>query len=183
MKSIDIKQIALSFMSLVIRGVIIALVIVGVRRAGQKAYDFGFRIFTEEAMTSEPGRDVAVTIVQGDSVLDIGKDFEEKGLIRDAYLFYVQKKCSVYDADVKPGFYTLNTSMTADDMFAIIAGRTDEEESLDDDDDMTIETEATPLTEAAPLVEQTGEGEWEGSEEDDLSDDNSITIDLSNVEN
>lgn len=167
MKSIDIKQIALSFMSLVIRGLILAFVIMGIYRAGQKAYDFGFRIFTEEAMTSEPGRDVAITIVQGDSVMDVGKDLEEKGLIRDAKLFWVQKKCSEYDADIKPGFYTLNTSMTAEDMFAIIAGRKDDEgsEDTDDDDDISIDSSATPL-EAAPLVEQTGDGEWEGSEDD-----------------
>ena len=191
MKSIDIKQIALSFMSFVIRGAILAFIIMGIYRAGQKAYDFGFRIFTEEAMTSAPGRDVAVTIVQGDSILDVGKDFEEKGLIRDPYLFYAQKKCSLYDADIKPGFYTLNTSMTTEEMFAIIAGRSDEEESGEDSDNDSnaIDTKAAPLTEAAPLVEQTGDGEWEGSEEDedivnseDNDQDTGIVIEMNNAE-
>ena len=163
----NIKQMAMSFIGLIIRGVILVFVIMAIYKAGQKAYDFGFRIFTEEAMTPEPGRDVSVTIVQGDSVMDVGEMLEEKGLIRDAKLFFVQKKCSEYDGDIEPGFYTLNTSMTADDMFAIIAGRKDEEKSEEEDFE---ETEAMPLTEAAPLEEQTGMGEWEGSEEDDLSD-------------
>lgn len=162
---IDIKQIALSFMSLVVRGAILVFVVSMIYKAGQKAYDFGFRIFTEEAMSAEPGRDVAVTIVQGDSDLDIGRDFEEKGLIRDPYLFMIQKKCSLYDADIKPGFYTLNTSMTAEDMFAIIAGKSDDEEA--DEAEEVAPKMSTPLTEAAPLVEQTGDGEWEGSEEDE----------------
>ena len=163
--NIDIKAIALGFIGFVIRGVILVLLILSIYRAGQKAYDFGFRIFTEEPMSPEPGRDVSVTIAQGDSVMDVGEMFEEKGLIRDAKLFFVQKKCSVYDDDIKPGFYTLNTSMTAEDMFEIIAGVKGEEDE-EDEDDSTMD--AKPLTEAAPLVEQTGTGDWEGSEEQEM---------------
>ena len=155
----DVRSIAVGFIGFVIRGVVLILLVMTVYKAGQKAYDFGFRIFTEEPMTAAPGRDVSVTIAQGDSLMDVGKMFEEKGLIRDAKLFYVQKKCSVYDKDIQPGFYTLNTSMTADDMFAIIAGREGEEVVEDDFE----ESEATPLNEATPLTEQTGE--WEGAEE------------------
>lgn len=160
-----VRDIALGFIGFVIRGVILVLMILAVYRAGQKAYDFGFRIFTEEPMTPEPGRDVAVTISQGDSTKDVGEMLEEKGLIRDSLLFVIQKKCSVYDADIKPGFYTLNTSMTADDMFAIIAGKEGEEAELEEEME---EVTSSPLMEAAPLVEQTGTGEWEGSEEDEL---------------
>lgn len=161
-----VRDIALGLIGFVVRGVILVLMILAVYRAGQKAYDFGFRIFTEEPMTPEPGRDVAITISQGDSTKDIGDMLEEKGLIRDSLLFVIQKKCSVYDGDIKPGFYTLNTSMTADDMFAIIAGKEGEEAELEEELDEAV---ATPLMEAAPLTEQTGTGEWEGSEEDEAS--------------
>ena len=170
---IDIKSLAMNFIGFIIRGVILVFAVMAVYQAGQKAYDFGYRIFTEEPVSSQPGRDVSITISQGDSLMDVAEMFEEKGLIRDAYLFYVQKKCSVYDGDIRPGFYTLNTSMTAEDMFAIIAGK--EGEEPEDTLDETSEdgaSEAAPLTEAAPLVEQTGDGEWEGSEEqeEDLID-------------
>lgn len=160
----NIKELALSFIGLVIRGVILVFIIMFIYDSGKKAYDFGFRIFTEEAMSPEPGRDVSVTIVQGDSTLDVGKMLEEKGLIRDAYLFYVQKKCSEYDGDIKPGFYTLNTSMTTEDMFAVIAGRSDGNGEETEED--VEEIEAQPLNTAAPLTEQSG-GEWEGTEEDE----------------
>lgn len=159
----NVKSLAIGFMGFVIRGVILVILILTVYKVGQKAYDFGFGIFTEEPMTPEPGRDVSITIVQGDSTMDVAKMLEEKGLIRDPYLFYVQKKCSVYDKDIEPGFYTLNTSMTADDMFAIIAGRSDEEKTEDDED----QSEAAPLTEAAPLDIVT-EGDWSGSEEQEF---------------
>lgn len=163
-----IKDIAMSFIGFVIRAVILVLLILGLYRAGQQAYDFGFRIFTEKPMTPEPGRDVSVTIVKGDDIMDVAEMFEEKGLIRDTKLFYVQKKCSVYDGDIKPGFYTLNTSMTADDMFAIIAGSKDGEGEGEETEEEFESTVATPLTQAAPLVDQGTE--WEGSEEDGTMD-------------
>ena len=172
-------------MSFVIRGAILAFVIMGIYKAGHKAYDFGFRIFTEEAMTAEPGRDVAITIVQGDSALDVGKDLEEKGLIRDPYLFWVQKKCSEYDADIKPGFYTLNTSMTADDMFALIAGTKDDDEAEDETQDAPLTPASSAPSEAMPLLEQTGDGDWEGAEdsgeaeEENASEDSGGEINIS----
>ena len=164
----NIKNLALGFMGFIIRASILAIAILVIFRTGQKAYDFGFRIFTEEEMSPAPGRDVAVTIVQGDSTMDVGKMLEEKGLIRDYKLFYVQKKCSVYDDDIKPGFYTLNTSMTAEDMFAIIAGKKDTEGESDEDEEDTEEgmMPADPAAEGESALDKVS-GEWEGTEENE----------------
>ena len=164
----NIKNIALGFMGFIVRASILASAILVIFKTGQKAYDFGFRIFTEESMSPPPGREVAVTIVQGDSTMDVGKMLEEKGLIRDYKLFWVQKKCSVYDDDIKPGFYTLNTSMTADDMFAIIAGKKDTEGDTDEDDDDLDEgiMPADAPTEGESALDKVS-GDWEGTEEEE----------------
>ena len=138
----NIRQILTSFM-----GTILAVCILVIYKAGKAAYDFGFRIFTEEPMSSAPGRDVAVTVVQGDSLMDTCEMLEEKGLVHDAKLTWIQKKVSVYDNDVQPGFYTLNTSMTADEMFAVIAGKSDDEESEEEGEGDIVTKEAAPLTE------------------------------------
>ena len=82
------------------------------------AYDFGYRIFTEEAISPAPGRDVAVSVTEGKSTLDIAKILEEKGLVRDYKLAYLQIMTSEYRAGMEPGMYTLNTSMTTDEMCA-----------------------------------------------------------------
>ncbi len=162
----NIKSIALGFMGFIVRASVLVILILIIAKTGQKAYDFGFRVFTEEAMSPAPGRDVAVTIVAGDSTMDVGKMLEEKGLIRDSKLFYVQKKCSVYDDDIKPGFYTLNTSMTAEDMFAIIAGRKDSEgeEDEDSEDDSGL-APIDPSTQGESALDKAS-GEWEGTEGD-----------------
>ncbi|MCR5590552.1 MAG: endolytic transglycosylase MltG [Lachnospiraceae bacterium] len=151
-------------MGFIVRASILAIAILVIFKAGEKAYDFGFRVFTEEAMSPAPGRDVAVTIVQGDSTMDVGKMLEEKGLIRDPKLFYVQKKCSVYDNDIQPGFYTLNTSMTADDMFAIIAGRKDGEgEGENEEDEEGLDIQIDTMSEGESALDKAS-GEWEGVE-------------------
>lgn len=182
---INVKLMAMSFIGFVIRGVILIFLIMSIYRAGQKAYEFGFRIFTEEPMSPPPGRDVAITVSNGDSTMDVAESLEEKGLIRDAKLFYIQKKCSEFDGDIKPGFYTLNTSMTADDMFALIAGTKDDDEAEDETQDAPLTPASSAPSEAMPLLEQTGDGDWEGAEdsgeaeEENASEDSGGEINIS----
>lgn len=126
------KQVAYSLLGTVIRAIILVVLAIAVFKIGGKAYEFGFRIFTEEPMSEAPGRDVQITVSKSDEMKDVAKILEEKGLVRDAKLFRIQSKFSTYDGDLKPGIYTLNTSMTAEDMFAVLlAGDTEKEEGED----------------------------------------------------
>lgn len=108
----------------------IVIVIFAIYRGAEICYDYGFRVFTEPAMTTqEGGRDVTVTVTSDMSAKDIGELFESRGLIRDAKLFVLQYYLSEHLADVRPGVFELNTSMTVEDMMAVMAeGAEDEEE-------------------------------------------------------
>ena len=86
-----------------------------------KAYDFGYRVFTEAPMAERPGENVEVTIELGMSAADIGDLLKEKGLVRDADLFVVQYTLSAYSGEILAGTYTLNTSQTAKEMIMIMA--------------------------------------------------------------
>ena len=94
-----------------------------------KAYDFGYRVFTEPAMEGKPGVNVEITIEGGMSDKQIGKLLEKEGLVRDADLFVVQYKLSAYADEIIPGTYTLNTSETAKEMMIIMSGQ---EEDLEE---------------------------------------------------
>lgn len=160
----DIKQLASSFIGTVIRLVILAFAIFAIYKAGLTAYDFGYRIFTEEPMSAPPGREVSITVVQGDSLMDVCNIMEEKGLVRDAKLAYVQKKVSVYGDDIEPGFYTLNTSMTAEEMYGVLAGvESEEEEGIEGEGEDGEIAEPLPLEEISTdsLIEE----EYEGTED------------------
>lgn len=114
----------------IFRIVAIVIVIFVIYRGAEICYDYGYRIFTEPAMTTpEGGRTVTVSVTSDMSALDIGKLFESRGLIRDAKLFVLQYYLSEYTKDVRPGVFELNTSMTVEDMMAVMAEGADEEES------------------------------------------------------
>lgn len=79
-------------------------------------YNYGYRIFTEPAVSAGEGRTVTVAITDDMSPREIGQLFENKGLVRDARLFMLQYYLSEYVKDVKPGVFDLSTSMTAEEM-------------------------------------------------------------------
>ena len=98
------------------------IIAIAVIYIGKSAYDFGYDIFYQQPMDSEEeGRDITVVVEDGDSVYQIGKTLENRGLIRDAKVFVVQEKLSNYSGKLQTGTYILNTSMTPDEMMEILS--------------------------------------------------------------
>jgi len=95
-------------------------------------YEYGYRIFTEPAVSAGEGRTVTVAVTPEMSASDIGKLFESKGLVRDAKLFVLQYYLSEYRKEVEPGVFELSTAMTTEEMMAVMA-----ENSGDEDEDKT----------------------------------------------
>lgn len=110
----------------IIRVVIAILAVYLIYRGATVCYDYGYRIFTEPAMTAGEGRVVTVTVTGDMSASDIGKLFESRGLVRDAKLFTLQYYLSEYVKDVKPGVFELSTAMTAEEMMAVMAASGEE---------------------------------------------------------
>ena len=123
-----IRRFFMTVAAMLVRLLIVLMLVSCIYKLGFKAYDFGYRVFAEEAMTDEPGRDIKVKIPMGASAMDIGKILEIKGLIRDKNLFFIQERLSEYHGKLSPGEYTLNTSQTAQKMMEIMAEEDKEEE-------------------------------------------------------
>lgn len=100
---------------------LILLIVYGTMKVSFTAFDFGYRVFTESAIDKEPGKEVEVTIEKSMDDLAIGELLEEKGLVRDAYLFWLQYKLSAYAGEIVPGTYTLSTAMEPREMMIIMA--------------------------------------------------------------
>lgn len=121
-----LNKVIFKFVSVSFSVLMMLLVLVGLLELGNFCYDFGYRVFTETAVDEKPGRDVVVQISSDMSEKEIGKMLEEEGLVRDGSLFYVQLKVSAHSGGLKPGIYTLNTSMTGKDMITVLATGTEE---------------------------------------------------------
>lgn len=152
----DIKQLIGSAVETIIKIAVVVFLVTFVYDAAVKAYDYGYRVFAEEPMTVGDGRTISISVGAGDSVRDIGKNLEEKGLIRDANLFFVQEFLSEYHGEIKPGIYDLNTSMTNEEMMAIMSAESEEEEA-----------EAGASTDNVPIGEVEGDTEEAGDSGND----------------
>lgn len=113
----------------IIKVAVFLVLIVMIFRGATSAYHYGYRIFTEPPMTSGEGRIISVEIKPGESAKEIGEDLEKKGLIDDAKVFFLQELLSEYHGEEKPGIYDLSTSMTAEEMLAVMSPEETEEDS------------------------------------------------------
>ncbi len=128
------RQMVTAVFGTVLKVVFAIVVIVLVYKAAVVAYDYGYRVFQEPPVSESPGMDVVVEVTVGKSPLQIGQILETKGLIKDARLFYIQNLLSRYKDKLQPGVYTLNTSMTMEEMMGVMAvekEETDETEGAD----------------------------------------------------
>lgn len=140
------KQIVVAVFGTVLKVAVAAVVILLVYKGAVIGYDYGYRVFQEEPVSESPGRDVQVDITVGKSTLQIGELLESKGLIRDARLFYIQNLLSHYKDALKPGSYTLNTSMTMGEMMEVMSPQESEETTESTETGVPTTDESTPET-------------------------------------
>ncbi len=98
---------------LIAYALILVVLILGVRRA----YEFGHSIFYSPGM-EEPGTGKTVVLDGDETVAEVGEILEEAGLIRDSRAFTIQ--AMVYEYEVQPGTYELNTSESSKEIIAIL---------------------------------------------------------------
>lgn len=124
----SVKSIVGSTVELIIKVVALIFIASYIIKAATAAYDYGYRIFTEAPVSLGEGRVISVSVEEPVSVKDVGQMLEERGLIRDANLFVIQELLSEDHGKIQPGIYDLSTSMTAQEMVAVMAEDAPEED-------------------------------------------------------
>ena len=94
---------------------------------GKSAYQFGYDVFNQQAMSPGEGQEVTVVIKEDATSYDIAKTLKSKGLIEDTLVFWVQEKLSNYSGKMKPGTYLLSTAYTPNRIMGILAGDAEQE--------------------------------------------------------
>ena len=109
---------------------------------GKSAYQFGYNVFNQQAVSPGAGQEVTVVIPEGSSTYDVAKILKSKGLIDDSLVFFAQEKLSTYKGQMKAGTYLLSTAYTPTRIMGILAG--DEDQT-----GVTQDTAATTDTQTA----------------------------------
>lgn len=131
-------NLAVGVLTIGIAVIFYAVVAYGIKEAGSYSYDFAYQLFGDVSVEAAPGHDVKVTIMKGESSMNIASKLEDAKVVTNRYSFYLKLKLKEYD--IMPGTFILNTSMSYDDVLAVI---TDYGQSIDAE--TTVEdTEQTP---------------------------------------
>ncbi|WMJ88607.1 endolytic transglycosylase MltG [Anaerocolumna sp. MB42-C2] len=111
------------------------IVVILIARASKITYDFCYQIFGQVTVSEEPGRDIEIEISKGESTMNVASKLELNRIIVNKYSFYVKAKLKKHT--IMPGTYALNTSMTYDEIFAIITVPSSEETDTNNGDSDT----------------------------------------------
>ena len=103
---------------------------------GKSAYQFGYDVCNQQAVSPGAGQEVTVVIPEGSSTYDVAKILKSKGLIKDSLVFFAQEKLSTYKGQMQAGTYLLSTAYTPTRIMGILAG--DEEQSGVTQDTATV---------------------------------------------
>lgn len=108
----EINKITTAIISLSLKLIIYALIILLLYEAVIRGFAFGHSIFYAEAAEEPPGREVAVHIPEGETAAEAAGLLKKEGLIKSEFSFIFQSRFYDYE-EIYPGDYTLNTSMTS----------------------------------------------------------------------
>ncbi len=116
------KKFFLGLLDAAVKIAFVVVVVMLISKYSKMAYDYGYHIFNQSAVSSGSGRSVTFTVKSGDSVDTIADNMAGVGLITDKRLFKIQERFSEYHGMEKAGTYELSTAMTPEEMLAIMAG-------------------------------------------------------------
>lgn len=124
----EINKITTTIISISVKLMVYALIILLLYEAVARGYAFGHEIFFAEAVDEAPGQDMVVRIDSEESVSEAAEFLAHKGLIKSEFAFIFQSKFYDYET-IYPGTYNLNTSMTSKEILQLLNEKPETEDS------------------------------------------------------
>ena len=118
----EINRITTAIITISIKLMVLALLILLLYEAVVRGFAFGHEIFYAEAAEAAPGREITVEIKEGETAKEAAGELKKKGLITNDFAFWFQS--IFYDYQ---DIYTLNTSMTSKEILRELNVKPEEE--------------------------------------------------------
>lgn len=99
------------------------LVLFGCVQIVHAGYSFSYDVLGDTMAELPPGTDRSFTVERGRSEYEIAAALAEQDLVKSRYSFYFRMQLEkAGDTSLQPGTYTLNTSMTYEEILSEILG-------------------------------------------------------------
>ena len=155
----EINKITTTIISISVKLIVYALIVLLLYEAVARGYAFGHEIFYAEAVEEAPGHDMVVQMTEGESVSEAAEFLARRGLIKSEFAFIFQSKFYDYDT-IYPGTYTLNTSMTSKEILQMLNEKPETGEDVKPAQSGAGKAAAAPAARAAGSAGETApEGE------------------------
>ncbi len=97
------------------------LVLFGCVQIAHSGYSFTYDVLGETMAELPPGKDQSFTLESGKTDYEVAAALAERNLVKDQYTFYLRMKLEEgRDKAPRPGIYTLNPSMTYEEILSEI---------------------------------------------------------------
>ena len=159
------KKFFLGLLDAAVKIAFVVVVVMLISRYSKMAYDYGYHIFNQSAVSSGSGRSVTFTVRSGDTVDTIADNMAGVGLITDKRLFKIQERFSEYQGMEKPGTYELSTAMTPEEMLAIMAGGDTESADGSESEDKSEHEDGSMNVQEPAFDEEDADGDMGAGEE------------------
>lgn len=130
-------KVASFILRLLINIIFYIFVVILIVNVSKMAYDFTYQLYGPVTVEHAPGRDIPIKIQKGESTMDVANKLEINLVIKNKYAFYLKTK--LQNSVLMPGTYTINNSMTYDEILAVITDYSksgqNEENNTDDSSD------------------------------------------------
>ena len=125
------RSVVLGMLDLTVKLLLIVFAISLISRYASVAYRYGYNIYNQIPASQYDTRTVTVSVTDSMSVKDIAELLENRGIINDKYLFWLQERFSEYHGMIAAGTYELSPSQTADEIIAQMSASTIEAEEAE----------------------------------------------------
>ncbi len=115
----NLKNTSEKMMRVAIKVSVYTILIACMILIAREGYRFGRAVVSDDGYESSPGTDVTITISGNESKMEVAEKLEEQGIVENKIVFYVQSL--LYEAKYIPGEYTLNSSLSGEDIVEILS--------------------------------------------------------------
>ncbi|SDB35666.1 MULTISPECIES: endolytic transglycosylase MltG [unclassified Butyrivibrio] len=130
----DARGIGLGILDTLVKVLLVIVAVMLISKYASEAYTYGYNIYNQVPASKYDTRTVSVSITDSMSVGEIAELLENRGIINNSKLFWLQERFSEYHGMIAPGTYELSPSMTPDEIIGIMSASSIAESEEDSGD-------------------------------------------------